>query len=457
MATEIKQELADIRSMKDITELRRLKDAGKAKRDEVPIASLGKRPNVTRSAVDFIAAIEANLIQELLPQRNAKMAASPAAFFRGTAELMAYDLSHEAQSGIKVLADGDAHLQNFGFYASPERNLLFDLNDFDEAAPNSFEFDLKRLATSTYLIGAQHHYDEGDMDELVREVARTYRKTMKKSFKSGALDRFYASTEVHQLISQLPDPEDATFLQKIVQKAVQRDNESVVKKYTTQSATGHLHFKENPPRSTHVSADLEIRLMQAVTRYLQTTRSDTALLLTQYRVTDIIRHSVGIGSFGTACYLILLTGLGGSHLVLQVKEALPRRRELGPRNVKLSLDVEISEGQRIIAAQQVLQKASDPFLGWFNMDKKSFYVRQFRDMKESIEVDNLNFSQFQAYASVCAYLLALGHAQTPVAAMADGYMDKSFDSAIQQWSKSYLHQVIDDYAAFINAYGEPTT
>lgn len=160
---------------------------------------------------------------------------------------MAYDLSHGSQSGIRVLTDGDAHLQNFGFYASPERHLLFDLNDFDEAAPNSFEFDVKRLLTSTYLLGASAHYDEAEMDALVQDAAKTYRKTLKHAFKQPALTRFYASTNVDTLMQGLPGPDNAALIAQIKHKAEKRDHESVVKKYTVMTASGQLRFKDSAP------------------------------------------------------------------------------------------------------------------------------------------------------------------------------------------------------------------
>lgn len=451
MRAEMIEELKKLQRQTNITNILALHDLGKAHRNSVPLVALGRRPVIERDPVMFIEAIEANLIQELLPQRHEKMAANPAAFFRGTAELMAYDLSHEPQSHLRVLTDGDAHLQNFGFYASPERNMLFDLNDFDEAAPNSFEFDVKRLATSIYLFGGQEHFGETAVDALVQEVARTYRKTLKKAFKTGALERFYASTAVGSMAAGLPEEADAEFVREVVRKAANRDNESVVKKFTVQNGT-HLRFKDAPPRSVHLEQGQEIALMHGFLQYQQTTRADVALLLGQYHITDIIRHSVGIGSFGTSCYLILLTGLGGSHLVLQVKEALPRRRDLLPKRLAVNLDQEISEGQRIISSTQILQKASDPFLGWFNVDGKSFYVRQFRDMKGSIDVATLSWPQYQAYARVCGYLLAMAHAQSPMAAVAAGYMNKDFDRAIQHWAKDYLHQVTADYAAFIEKF-----
>ena len=420
---------------------------GKRLRSQTPLAALGHRPLITRSAPRFIAAIEAHLLPDLMPLRHQRMLASPAAFFRGTAELMAYDLRHEVNSGIQVLSSGDAHLQNFGFYASPERQLLFDLNDFDEAGVMPFEYDVKRLATSVYLLGAQSHFDAEKMDALVKQVVRTYRKSLKASFKQTQLQRFYTTSEVHSLLGAV-DANSAGLIARNVAKAQTRDQASVIKKYTQRSASGQLRFKVQPPRSVHVEADTEISLMQGILAYRDTTRADVDLLLRQYHVSDIIRHSVGIGSFGTHCYLALLTGPSGSSIVLQLKEALPERRALSTTSDPASLADETQAGQRIIAATQILQKASDPFLGWMTAGSRSFYVRQFRDMKESINVANLNFAQFQAYSEVCAHLLAKAHAQSPQGAVVAGYLNKEFDQVIQQWCLDYLHQVIDDFAAF---------
>ncbi|WP_420812596.1 DUF2252 domain-containing protein [Lacticaseibacillus porcinae] len=420
---------------------------GKKQRDETPISALGHRPVITRSAPHFIHTIESHLIAELLPMRHQRMLAGPAAFFRGTAELMAYDLRHEVNSGIEVLSSGDAHLQNFGFYASPERQLLFDLNDFDEAAVLPFEYDVKRLATSVYLLGAQMHFDADQMDTLVKQVVRIYRKSLKTSFKQTQLERFYTTSEVHALIGGI-DAKAAGLIDKIVTKAKSRDQASVIKKYTQRTASGQLRFKVSPPRSIHVEADTEVSLMQGLLAYRETTRADVNLLLHQYHVTDMIRHSVGIGSFGTHCYLVLLMGPNGSSIVLQIKEALPDRHHLSLQTDSASLQSETQAGQRIIAATQILQKASDPFLGWMTIGKRSFYVRQFRDMKESVDVTKLNFEQFQAYSEICAQLLAKAHAQSPQAAVICGYLNKDFDAVIQSWCLDYLHQVVNDFAAF---------
>ena len=427
-----------------------LKDTGKKISKTAPIESLAAVSKIDRDPVQFIKSVEQNLTKSLLPMRHSRMGASQAAFFRGTAELMAYDLQQGEKSGINLLIDGDAHLQNFGFYASPERNLLFDLNDFDEAQINSFEFDIKRLLTSVYLLGDQQGFDADKLDELVQTDASIYRKTLRDLFKVGALDRFYQSTEVNHLVQSIPGAEDSALLSKFVKKATKRNNDSVIKKYTT-TIDGNMRFKDDPPSSVRLDKATYQAIFDGFTQYRKSTRPDILVLLSEYRITDIIHHSVGIGSFGTNCYLVLLSGLGGSHLVLQVKEALPPRPELIPNTERITLQQEVSQGQRIIASQMILQKASDPFLGWFNVGDKSYYVRQFRDMKGSVDLEELTFPEFQYYTQITTYLLAMAHAQTPQAAVVTGYLDKSFDSAVQRWSKWYLNQVKADYSAFMRA------
>ena len=306
------------------------------------------------------------------------------------------------------------------------------------------------MLTSVYLLGDQQGFDADKLDELVQTDASIYRKTLRDLFKVGALDRFYQSTEVNHLVQSIPGAEDSALLSKFVKKATKRNNDSVIKKYTT-TIDGNMRFKDDPPSSVRLDKATYQAIFDGFTQYRKSTRPDILVLLSEYRITDIIHHSVGIGSFGTNCYLVLLSGLGGSHLVLQVKEALPPRPELIPNTERITLQQEVSQGQRIIASQMILQKASDPFLGWFNVGDKSYYVRQFRDMKGSVDLEELTFPEFQYYTQITTYLLAMAHAQTPQAAVVTGYLDKSFDSAVQRWSKWYLNQVKADYSAFMRA------
>jgi len=444
----------------DLTELhvthdvKTLHQNGKSRRDKVPFAHLGVYKVSTRDANAAIKRVEAALIPELIPMRHQRMAASAFAFFRGTAEVMAGDMVHQTRSKINVVASGDAHIGNFGFYASPERRLLFDLNDFDEAGVNSFEFDLKRLLVSIVLAGEANGFKDSKLIKLVERASEVYQFGINKAMSFTTLDRFYVSSEIHELFREMQvDAEPIAFVQPIIKKAMQHDSERVVEKFTTTDALGHVMFRDVPPKSIHVTDETYKAIEAGINDYRQTTRPDVNLLLSNYHVTDIIRHSVGVGSFGTRCYLVLFTSNDNSHLVLQVKEALPTREFILPDKKRITLAQEIDEGQRIIDAQRILQKASDPFLGHFNLNDHSYYVRQFRDMKESIDLTALDWQNFKLYAQACAYLLALSHAQSPTVPAIQGYIGNKdeFNTAMSEWTAEYVNQVKQDYQNFVEA------
>ncbi|AKP64014.1 hypothetical protein FC99_GL000640 [Levilactobacillus koreensis JCM 16448] len=434
---------------KTIAELRQL---GKQARAKVPYEVLGTYQPVKRNSNHMMDKIRKLLIPELLPERTQRMGASAFSFFRGTAELMEADLNQQPSSTISTFICGDAHIGNFGFYASAERRLLFDLNDFDEAGINPWEWDLKRLLVSVLLAGQANGFKEKKLRQLLPKVAESYRKSIKQMFEQTTLSRFYPLNEVSKLVTASALDEDSSnLLTAIVNRANKRDSEQVVRKFTTLDVRGNLCFRENAPRTTHVDDDFTSNVDAYFAAYRQTVRPDVNLLLSQYHITDVVRHSVGVGSFGSRCYLILLTSIDGSHLVLQVKEALPTRRQGSQLATDVTVALEQTEGQRIVDCQKILQSSSDPFLGYFAGRKQSFYVRQFRDMKESIDLTQLDWDQFKTYAQTCAWTLAIAHCQSPTAAMIRGYIgsNKEFDVAIASFAWAYAEQVQKDYAAFV--------
>ncbi|MFD1672615.1 DUF2252 domain-containing protein [Agrilactobacillus yilanensis] len=417
----------------------------------VPYSELGYFKVQQRDSQQIMKNIHNMLLPELIPLRNARMAVNEFAFFRGSVELMDHDLVRGYNSGIPAIICGDAHIGNFGFFASPERQLLFDLNDFDEAGINYWEWDLKRLLVSILLAGKNNQFESEKIIKLLRKVSKTYRKGLTAAYDQTALTRFYPKNSVAQMMAFVDDETNKNLLDHIIAKAQNRNSEQVVKKYTTTDTYGQLQFKENPPRSTHPNKAISKRIVKAFGDYRQTVRTDVALLLSQYHITDIIRHSVGVGSFGSLCYLILLTNNDGSHLVLQVKEALPTRKRRNEDHKALTLQIEANEGQRIIDCQKILQSASDPFLGYFQANEKNFYVRQFRDMKESIDLTKLTWPQFKSYVKICALILANAHSQSPRGATILGYVHdgKNFDLAVSQWAQAYSAQVHLDYQQFV--------
>lgn len=443
-------DLSHIRQHHTVAELIAL---GKARRLVTSFDQLGSFKPVERDAAAYLKRVREMLVPELLPLRQERMSTSAFAFFRGSVELMDYDLDYQNSTEIPAVVCGDAHIGNFGFYASPERRLVFDLNDFDEAGVHPWEWDLRRLLVSVILAARNSDFKPKKVDGLVREASASYREAIKRMFNQTTLERFYRDNEVQSVLNFGGEPADtADFIADLVKKATKRNSEQVVRKFTWTTSKGERQFKDNAPRSVHIDKKTYRALKQGITQYLQTVRTDVALLLSQYEVTDIIRHSVGVGSFGSLCYLVLLTSTDGSHMVLQIKEALPTRKVGSQSRQALTAAMELTEGQRIVSSQRILQSTSDVFLGYFQMADKSFYVRQFRDMKESIDIPTLSWGQFQAYVNTCAMILAQAHAQSPTAAMIRGYIGSStkFDDAMANWAEAYVTQVENDYQTFLD-------
>ncbi|ALO03147.1 DUF2252 domain-containing protein [Lactiplantibacillus paraplantarum] len=443
-------DLTHIRQHHTVAELIAL---GKARRQVTSFEKLGTFTPVKRNASDYLKHVREMLVPELLPLRRERMSASAFAFFRGSVELMDYDLDYQPSTKIPAVVCGDAHIGNFGFYASPERRLVFDLNDFDEAGVHPWEWDLRRLLVSVLLAARDSNFKPKKVEKLVQAASASYREALKRMFDQTTLDRFYRDNEVQAVLNFGGAPEDtADLIASLVKKAQKRNSEQVVRKFTVTNSRGERQFKENAPRSVHIDRQTYQGLKAGINEYLLNVRTDVALLLSQYEVTDIIRHSVGVGSFGSLCYLVLLTSTDGSHMVLQIKEALPTRKVGSQSRPALTAAMELTEGQRIVSSQRILQATSDMFLGYFQMKNKSFYVRQFRDMKESIDIPTLDWGQFQAYANTCAMILAKAHAQSPTAAMIRGYVGNSakFDEAMAKWATAYVEQVDNDYQDFLD-------
>ncbi|MCH4163694.1 MAG: DUF2252 domain-containing protein [Lentilactobacillus diolivorans] len=452
--SNLRYDLSQIKIDKSVNELIQM---GKNIREKIPFEQLADFKPIDRDVVSGIQHVESKLISELLPLRHKRLAASPFSFFRGTDELMAYDLSKQVSSNIPVIISGDAHIGNFGFYASPERKLLFDLNDFDEATIGSWDWDVRRLLVSIILTGEQNNLKAETIDGVLKSAIQTYQQILAECFNDhSAMERYYFSTEVETFLKTEADDKDLPKIwRKIRDSAEQRNSDKVVKKFTTIDNRGHLVFKENAPRTVHVSDIRFKQISDHLQKYNQTVSPDVALLLSQFHISDIVRHSVGVGSFGTRCYLVLLTAIDGSHLVLQIKEALPTRRLQGFDVTTQYSQNGPDNGERIVTCQQVLQRASDPLLGYYhNADTgRSFYVRQFWDMKESMNLEKMDEDDFKTYAQICALLLARGHAQSPTAAIVQGYVGKKkkLASDLVTWATAYAKQVHRDYSAFIEA------
>lgn len=458
------RENLDLFDLKKIS-INRTKDeleaAGRYRQQKVATADLVAFKPVNRDPVAAIKQTEANMIQELLPLRHQRMLASKFAFFRGTAELMERDLKVQNQSGIPTIICGDAHVNNYGFYASPERQLLFGLNDFDEARIGNWESDLKRLLVSAKLAGEENQFSDDDLNKILHLMTKTYRHAIKRADKLTLAQRFYSSYEIHDMMKSIDTVDDdhhqmTKILNKIIKKSQHSNSEQITQKMAAEDSNGQLRFKDNPPRAKHVSAVKYQQIVAGYNAYRTTVRQDIRVFLSNFQISDIIRYSVGVGSFGTRCYLILLTGIDGSHLVLQVKEAMPLRYNLLKLPVKEAIQSSVRAGRRIVTAQKVLQSSSDPFLGSTAFGGRSYYIRQFRDMKESINVAKLDRESFNLYCQICAFLLALAHYQSPTAPMIRGYLkgQKTLDQGLVNWTNEYAKQVDVDFQAFKQAVSE---
>lgn len=435
-----------------------LENAGKQRQKDITSEMLGTFIPVNRNPVRTIQITEANMIRELLALRHQRMLASRFAFFRGTAELMEHDLKHQSQSNLPIIICGDAYVNNFGFYASPERKLLFGLNDFDEARIGNWESDLKRLLVSAELAGEENDFDRADLYRLLQVTTKTYRHTIKSANKMSLSQLFYFSfayEDMGKAIESFGDisTQMQTVLNKVLKKSQRSNSEEIIQKMATVNNQGHLVFRDNPPRARHLSAIRYQQIVKGYQQYCENVRQDVRVLLANFHISDIIRYSVGVGSFGTRCYLIMLTGNDGSHLVLQVKEAMPLRYNMLSLPVQQVIKNGGIAGQRIVTAQRVLQSSSDRFLGSTNFGGQSYYIRQFRDMKESINVNKLDFESFQFYCQTCAYLLAMAHFQSPTAPMIRGYLkhQKKLDTLLADWALKYVEQVTVDFEQFKHA------
>lgn len=409
-----------------------------------------------RDPLGILERQDATRVPELVPLRRERMSASPFAFYRGTAALMAADLAAGPSSGIQVGSCGDAHVANFGFYASPQRTLVFDLNDFDEAAWAPWEWDLKRLVASIVIAGQSTERDEAVVRRAAVAAIRQYRAALLEGRDASPVERYY----------QHFNP-DGTFVaaskaaRRVVKAAVadaaKRTSDRATRKLTAVDADGRRIFVEEPPTMTHIDPDLAVLVTNALDEYRQGTRPDVRVLLSQYVVSDTVRRVVGVGSVGTRCYVSALVAGDGSTLLMQTKEAgrsvlIEHGHCVQPPQVGDYID-EHGEGGRVVAMQRILQGVSDPFLGSFRGTERDYYVRQFRDMKGGIDAESLDDRSFHLYSRACAAVLARAHGQSPTAAQVVGYIGdgRAVSDAIVTWAYAYADLSRQDYDAFVAA------
>lgn len=424
---------------------------GKRLRDQLPRTVHGAwAPSLDRrDAVDILEASNQGRLSELIPIRYGRMLRSPFTFFRGSAALMAYDLASLPHTGIQVQACGDCHLLNFGLFATPERNLVFDLNDFDETHPAAWEWDLKRLATSFVIAGRDNDLTEEESKSVAITSVRAYREHLRDYSKMSPLEVWYTRLDIQDIIAMAPDEDTKKERERMAKKARQRVSEYLFPKITSQVG-GRYQFVDQPPILFHIpQEDFQNRVQAALEDYRESLSEERRVLLDRYRLEDVAIKVVGIGSVGTRCYITLFFSEENHPLILQVKEA--NRSVLEPYTQPCHYD---NQGQRVVRGQRLMQSSSDIFLGWTKgRDGNHFYVRQLRDMKFSVPVEGLSSTQLHHYAEFCGWTLARAHAKSGDSATISGYLGKGdkFDLAMGEFALAYADQNEQDYAALVHA------
>jgi uncharacterized protein (DUF2252 family) len=416
---------------------------GRSLRDGVPLESHGEwEATAERDTVSRLQEDDKTRVPVLVPVRYARMLQSPFAFLRGAAAIMADDLATTPNIGVRVQTCGDAHLGNFGIFATPERNLHFDITDFDETLPAPWEWDVKRLAVSVQVAADSLGMDVTQTADSVAGTVRAYRERMRDLAELGPLDVWYDRTDVQKVL-EMARRRKAKDLKRAlrVDKVRQRTSLTALPRLTAYSEGGR-RIMDDPPLIDHEDPEAQ-EGASMISRYAQSLPADRRLLLGQYVVIDTARKVVGIGSVGTRCFLSLLMDPDGrTPIFLQLKEANEGvlARHAGRSEYH-------NHGQRVVVGQRLMQAASDIFLGWTSFRGHDYYVRQFRDMKGSVEIDAMQPIGFASYCEVCGSTLSPAHARSGHAATISGYLGNStkFDEAMVSFAAKYGEQTRLDY------------
>src|SRR5687767_9973006 len=425
---------------------------GRELRQQVPRTSLGQwQPAKQRP--DPIAQIvhsHNGRLASLIPIRVSRMVASPYGFLRGATVVMTHDFSRLQATGITPVICGDAHLGNFGFYASPERDLVIDLNDFDEAHPGAWEWDVRRLVASIWVAGRQNGSTEEQCRDAVRACVANYRHEVALLANEPLLSRSYQQLEVDRLDETVTAKSLQHEIRRAVKRARHRTSDRALPRFTTEK-NGRRHIVEEPPLITHVRDAAARRIAEGLDEYLDTLAPHWRRALGGYTLVDIAHKVVGVSSVGLRAYVALLEGSSPDDVIfLQLKQA---RRSVVARYVHGDSARHAHQGQRVVEYQQALQTVSDPLLGWTTIDGLPYYVRQFRDMKGTIPIDGIKAAALEDYARILGQLLAKGHARTSGASMIAGYVGRStrLDTALKNFARAYADQVEADYEALVRA------
>jgi uncharacterized protein (DUF2252 family) len=427
-------------------------DLGHRLRQEVPRHALGdwKTPKDRIDPVEQIRQSHEGRIDRLIPIRVGRMAASPYGFLRGTPNVMAADVARLPATGITPVICGDAHLGNFGFYASPERDLVFDLNDFDEAHPGAWEWDLRRLVASLWVAGRQNGCSEAQCEDAAASCVAAYRTELRFLAGEPLLYRSYQRLDVARLHETATEKSLRGEIKRAVERARVSTSDRVLPRLTVQRS-GRRQIVERPPLIMRVPAAAADQIGEALDQYLGTLAPHWHRVLGGYTLVDVAHKVVGVGSVGLRAYVALLEGSSADDVVfLQIKQA---RRSVVAPFVHGDSARHAHQGQRVVEYQQALQTVSDQLLGWATIDGLQYYVRQFRDMKGGIVVDAIDAKALADYAGIVGHLLAKGHARTSGASMIAGYVGGSdkLDRAMCRFARAYADQTEADHGALVKA------
>jgi len=409
--------------------------------------------------VETVLASNAGREESLIPLRMGRMAESPFAFLRGACAVMARDLAQTPISGAMVLLDGDAHINNFGMYGTPQRDVVIDINDFDEATVGPWEWDVKRLVASVNVAGRENGLDAEERRAAVMRCVSGYAFNAQRLKTFGILDTWslfaYADLERHREALERAGIELSNkfvaVVNKVLKKARRTHNNALLTKIARRQADGGWRFVEDPPILTTLDEATRQKVIDSLTGYGETLPPEYRFMLHRYSVADVCHRVVGVGSVGTRAYLVLLFGNGDDDpLFLQVKEAVAPAHAPYLPPVKFRID---HEGRRVVLVQRTLQSLGDPLLGYTAIDGRHFFVRQMKNLKASMPVEYLTGEPFEFWGWICGALLARAHARTGDIAKIAGYIGKSdaFATALADFAEAYGDQTERDHAALVEA------
>ena len=425
-------------------------EAGRALRKDTPrsVHAEWTNPSNRPDPLSLLLQGDAYRLADLVPIRYGRMLVSPFTFLRGSAIIMANDLASTATTGLRVQLCGDAHLSNFGTYATPERNRVFDINDFDETLPGPWEWDIKRLVTSFVVAGRSLSFPAQVNTQAAIRCVQSYREHMWVFAGMSNLDLWYTRIDIESTLLRV-HPDSRAYLHRELEKARRRTNSHVFPKLAREDQ-GKYTVKDDPPLISHLEDGTWIDQMpEMIEMYVDSLPDDRRVLLSRYRLVDVARKVVGVGSVGTRCYIALLLGdQDGDPLFLQIKQAQASVLEAHAGFSRYG-----NHARRVISGQRLMQAASDIFLGWTRYENISFYVRQLRDMSLSPNIERMGTNDLITYAGLCGWVLARGHARSGDSVQISSYMGKSdaFDQAIVAFASTYADQVERDYAGLVEA------